>query len=165
MDYSRDQNEYLYNYGGNIMPENEEMKTPTPEEVLVNMRENMVPKEEAQKWQEKYNQLFQSVANGTFEDNSEPQYTEEDFLNSFNNALSNLSNTDKSLTDKEVIENLLIVDDYNRHRTGRSIFSNPKERDDGSSDEVRSFLETAVAQESDAQLSAWTTDHLDFNRF
>lgn len=148
------------------MPENEEIKTPTPEEVLVNMRENMVPKEEAQKWQEKYNQLFQSVANGTFDGDADTyQPTEEDLLNSFNNALSNLSNTDKSLTDKEVIENLLVVDDYNRHRTGRSIFSNPKERDDGSSDEVRAFLETAVNQESDAQLSAWTTDHLDFNRF
>lgn len=147
------------------MSENEEVRTPSPEEVLVTMRENMVPKEEAEHWQEKYNQLFQSVATGAFDGEEAPVETEEDKLNSFNNALSALSNTDKSLSDKEVIENLLIVDDYNRQRTGRSIFSNPKERDDGSSDEVRRFLETAVSQESDAQLSAWTTDHLNFNRF
>ena len=58
---------------------NEEVVTPSPEEVLVQMKENMVPKEEAQKWQQKYNELFRSVANGTFSgEDKVPEKTEEE---------------------------------------------------------------------------------------
>ena len=46
--------------------EQEEQESMSPEEVLVKMKETMVPKEEANKWQKKYNDLFQRVANGTF---------------------------------------------------------------------------------------------------
>ncbi len=144
--------------------ENVNVEAKSPEQVLVEMRENMVPKEEAQKWQDKYNELFRNVAEGTFKQ-EEPEMTKEEKEQQFKQALSDLSNTDKQWSDKEVISRLLVVDDYNRERTGKSIFQDQKGRDDGTSDEVRQFLETAVSQESDAQVTAWTSDHLNFNRF
>lgn len=146
------------------MAEEEKVETKTPEQVLVEMRETMVPKEEAQKWQDKYNELFRNVAEGTFKQ-EEPEMTKEEKEQQFKQALKDLSDTSKSWSDREVISRLLVIDDCNRERTGKSIFQDQKARDDGTSDEVRQFLETAVAQESDAQVTAWTSDHLNFNRF
>lgn len=146
------------------MAEEERTETKTPEQVLVEMRETMVPKEEAQKWQDKYNELFRNVAEGTFKQ-EEPEMTKEEKEQQFKQALKDLSDTSKSWSDREVISRLLVVDDCNRERTGKSIFQGQKGRDDGTSDEVRQFLEAAVAQESDAQVTAWTSDHLNFNRF
>ena len=79
---------------------NEEVVTPSPEEVLVQMKENMVPKEEAQKWQQKYNELFRSVANGTFsgEDKSD-EPTEEQLKEAFVDNVKVLSNTNRFLED------------------------------------------------------------------
>ena len=59
---------------------NEQEKT--PEQVLLEMRETMVPREEAEKWQSKYNELFRNVANGTFTKEDKP-LSEEDKRKAF----------------------------------------------------------------------------------
>ena len=145
---------------------NEEVVTPSPEEVLVQMKENMVPKEEAQKWQQKYNELFRSVANGTFsgEDKSnEP--TEEQLKSAFVDNVKVLSNTDGFLEDRDQVKRLLEFDDYLTSHGRNSCFlprkSNLSSDDLNRASRLRQFLETAVSMESDAQMASWTADHLE----
>ena len=153
------------------MAENEqnvtkEVVTPSPEEVLVQMKENMVPKEEAQKWQQKYNELFRSVANGTFsgEDKSD-EPTEEQLKASFVDNVKVLSNTDGFLEDRDQVKRLLEFDDYLTSHGRNSCFlprkSNLSSDDVNRAARLRQFLETAVSMESDAQMASWTADHLE----
>ena len=145
---------------------NEEVVTPSPEEVLVQMKENMVPKEEAQKWQQKYNELFRSVANGTFsgEDKSD-EPTEEQLKASFVDNVKVLSNTDGFLEDRDQVKRLLEFDDYLTSNGRNSCFlprkSNLSSDDLNRATRLRQFLETAVSMESDAQMASWTADHLE----
>lgn len=145
---------------------NEEVVTPSPEEVLVQMKENMVPKEEAQKWQQKYNELFRSVANGTFsgEDKSD-EPTEEQLKASFVDNVKVLSNTDGFLEDRDQVKRLLEFDDYLTSHGRNSCFlphkSNLSSDDINRASRLRQFLETAVSMESDAQMASWTADHLE----
>ena len=145
---------------------NEEVVTPSPEEVLVQMKENMVPKEEAQKWQQKYNELFRSVANGTFsgEDKSD-EPTEEQLKSAFVDNVKVLSNTDGFLEDRDQVKRLLEFDDYLTSHGRNSCFlprkSNISSDDINRATRLRQFLETAVSMESDAQMASWTADHLE----
>ena len=145
---------------------NEEVVTPSPEEVLVQMKENMVPKEEAQKWQQKYNELFRSVANGTFsgEDKSD-EPTEEQLKSAFVDNVKVLSNTDGFLEDRDQVKRLLEFDDYLTSHGRNSCFlphkSNLSSDDINRASRLRQFLETAVSMESDAQMASWTADHLE----
>ena len=145
---------------------NEEVVTPSPEEVLVQMKENMVPKEEAQKWQQKYNERFRSVANGTFsgEDKSD-EPTEEQLKASFVDNVKVLSNTDGFLEDRDQVKRLLEFDDYLTSHGRNSCFlprkSNLSSDDVNRAARLRQFLETAVSMESDAQMASWTADHLE----
>lgn len=145
---------------------NEEVVTPSPEEVLVQMKENMVPKEEAQKWQQKYNELFRSVANGTFsgEDKSD-EPTEEQLKAAFVDNVKVLSNTDGFLEDRDQVKRLLEFDDYLTSHGRNSCFlpnkSNLSSDDINRASRLRQFLETAVSMESDAQMASWTADHLE----
>lgn len=145
---------------------NEEVVTPSPEEVLVQMKENMVPKEEAQKWQQKYNELFRSVANGTFsgEDKSD-EPTEEQLKAYFVDNVKVLSNTDGFLEDRDQVKRLLEFDDYLTSHGRNSCFlprkSNISSDDVNRAARLRQFLETAVSMESDAQMASWTADHLE----
>ena len=141
-------------------------QVPTPEQVLVEMRETMVPKEEAQKWQNKYNELFRSVANGTFsgEDKSD-EPTEEQLKASFVDNVKVLSNTDGFLEDRDQVKRLLEFDDYLTSHGRNSCFlprkSNLSSDDLNRASRLRQFLETAVSMESDAQMASWTADHLE----
>ena len=145
---------------------NEEVVTPSPEEVLVQMKENMVPKEEAQKWQQKYNELFRSVANGTFsgEDKSD-EPTEEQLKSAFVDNVKVLSNTDGFLEDRDQVKRLLEFDDYLTSHGRNSCFlprkSNLSSDDLNRASRLRQFLETAVSTESDAQMASWTAHHLE----
>ena len=138
----------------------------SPEEVLVKMKETMVPKEEANKWQKKYNDLFQRVANGTFsgEDKSD-EPTEEQLKEAFVDNVKVLSNTNGFLEDRDQVKRLLAFDDYLTSHGRNSCFL-PRKSDISSDDlnrarRLRQFLETAVSMESDAQMASWTADHLD----
>lgn len=143
---------------------NEEVVTPSPEEVLVQMKENMVPKEEAQKWQQKYNELFRSVANGTFSGEDTKAPTETELKEAFLNNVKGLSDYTTSMLDKENIEKLLEFDSYLTAHGRRSAFASSDSLEDARrAEKLRSFLSTASAQETERQISTWTIDHLDEN--
>ena len=146
---------------------NEEVVTPSPEEVLVKMKENLVPKEEAQKWQSKYNELFRSVANGTFSgEDKVPEKTEEELKAEFDSNIKTLTDTSKSIRPLDMFQKMLEVDDYLTSHGGRSCFA-PSTGDiapeiDASCTKMRSLLESVIAQAdgSDEIALAYLGNHL-----
>ena len=100
---------------------NEEVVTPSPEEVLVQMKENMVPKEEAQKWQHKYNELFRNVANGTFINEDKP-LSEEDKRKSLEANVKEMTG-ESSVKPLDFFKNLVDFDDYLLEHGERSCFA------------------------------------------
>ena len=146
---------------------NEEVVTPSPEEVLVQMKENMVPKEEAQKWQSKYNELFRSVANGTFSgEDKVPEKTEEELKAEFDSNIKTLTDTSKSIRPLDMFQKMLEVDDYLTSHGERSCFA-PSTGDitpeiDTSCKKMHSLLESVIAQAdgSDEIALAYLGNHL-----
>ena len=146
---------------------NEEVVTPSPEEVLVQMKENMVPKEEAQKWQSKYNELFRSVANGTFSgEDKVPEKTEEELKAEFDSNIKTLTDTSKSIRPLDMFQKMLEVDDYLTSHGERSCFA-PSTGDitpeiDTSCKKMHSLLESVIAQAdgSDEVALAYLGNHL-----
>ena len=100
---------------------NEEVATPSPEEVLVQMKENMVPKEEAVKWQQKYNELFRNVANGTFINEDKP-LSEEDKRKAFEENVKEMTG-ESSVKPLDFFKNLVDFDDYLLEHGERSCFA------------------------------------------
>lgn len=136
------------------MNENEtivEQESMSPEEVLVKMKETMVPKEEANKWQKKYNDLFQSVANGSFsgEDKPAPK-TEAELKADYEANLKALADTTKSMRPLEMFQRMLDVDDYCINHGERSAFapSTGEYSQDimNSCEKIHSLLESVIAQ-------------------
>ena len=146
---------------------NEEVVTPSPEEVLVQMKENMVPKEEAQKWQQKYNELFRSVANGTFSgEDKVPEKTEEEKKAEFDSNIKTLTDTSKSIRPLDMFQKMLEVDDYLTSHGERSCFA-PSTGDitpeiDASCTKMHDLLESVIAQAdgSDEVALAYLGNHL-----
>ena len=100
---------------------NEEVVTPSPEEVLVQMKENMVPKEEAVKWQQKYNELFRNVANGTFINEDKPR-SEEDKRKALEANVKEMTG-ESSVKPLDFFKNLVDFDDYLIEHGERSYFA------------------------------------------
>ena len=100
---------------------NEEVVTPSPEEVLAQMKENMVPKEEAAKWQQKYNELFRNVANGTFINEDKP-LSEEDKRKAFEANVKEMTG-ESSVKPLDFFKNLVDFDDYLLEHGERSCFA------------------------------------------
>ena len=100
---------------------NEEVVTPSPEEVLVQMKENMVPKEEAVKWQQKYNELFRNVANGTFINEDKPR-SEEDKRKALEANVKEMTG-ESSVKPLDFFKNLVDFDDYLIEHGERSCFA------------------------------------------
>ena len=100
---------------------NEEVVTPSPEEVLAQMKENMVPKEEAVKWQQKYNELFRNVANGTFINEDKP-LSEEDKRKAFEANVREMTG-ESSVKPLDFFKNLVDFDDYLLEHGERSCFA------------------------------------------
>ena len=146
---------------------NEEVVTPSPEEVLVQTKENMVRKEEAQKWQSKYNELFRSVANGTFSgEDKVPEKTEEESKAEFDSNIKTLTDTSKSIRPLDMFQKMLDVDNYLTSHGERSCFA-PSTGDitpeiDASCTKMHSLLESVIAQAdgSDEIALAYLGNHL-----
>ena len=101
-----------------------EVEVPTPEQVLVEMRDKMVPRDEAAKWQNKYNELFRSVANGTFSGEDKPaKKTEAELKADYEANIKVLGDTSKSIRPLEQFERLLQIDDYLTSHGERSCFA------------------------------------------
>ena len=146
---------------------NEEVVTPSPEEVLVQMKENMVPKEEAQKWQSKYNELFRSVANGTFSgEDKVTEKTEEELKAELDSNIKILTDTSKSIRPLDMFQKMLEVDDYLTSHGERSCFA-PSTGDitpeiDASCTKMHDLLESVIEQAdgSDEIALAYLGNHL-----
>ena len=142
-------------------------QVPTPEQVLVEMRETMVPREEADKWQQKYNELFQSVANGTFSgEDKVTEKTEEELKAEFDSNIKTLTDTSKSIRPLDMFQKMLDVDDYLTSHGERSCFA-PSTGDitpeiDASCTKMHDLLESVIAQTdgSDEIALAYLGNHL-----
>lgn len=93
----------------------------TPEQVLLEMRETMVPREEAEKWQSKYNELFRNVANGTFTKEDKP-LSEEDKRKAFEANVREMTG-ESSVKPLDFFKNLVDFDDYLIEHGERSCFA------------------------------------------
>lgn len=141
-------------------------QVPTPEQVLVEMRETMVPREEADKWQQKYNELFRSVANGTFSGEDKAEKTEDELKAEFDSNVKRLTDTSKSLRPLDMFQLMLDVDDYLTSHGERSCFA-PSTGDitpeiDASCTKMHDLLESVIAQAdgSDEVALAYLGNHL-----
>ena len=106
----------------NVQTENV-VAVPSPEEVLVKMKENYVPKEEAEQYKQKYYELFQSVANGSFTgEDKESTISEEDARTNFENNLK-LAASNDSVRPLSLFKAAVEADDYLVSHGKRSVFA------------------------------------------
>lgn len=146
---------------------NEEVVTPSPEEVLVQIKENMVPKEEAQKWQQKYNELFRSVANGTFSgEDKVPERTEEEKKADFEGKIKRLGDSTNKMSPLDMFQTMLDIDDYLTSHGQRSGFA-PSEGEitpeiETSCEKTRDLLRTVIerSEGSNEVALAYLGNHL-----
>lgn len=146
---------------------NEEVVTPSPEEVLVQMKENMVPKEEAQKWQQKYNELFRSVANGTFSgEDKVSEKTEEELKADFEGKIKRLGDSTNKISPLDMFQTMLDIDDYLTSHGQRSGFA-PSEGEitpeiETSCEKTRDLLRTVIerSEGSNEVALAYLGNHL-----
>ena len=146
---------------------NEEEVTPSPEEVLVQMKENMVPKEEAAKWQQKYNELFRSVANGTFSgEDKVPEKTEEEKKADFESNIKRLGDSTNKMSPLDMFQTMLDIDDYLTSHGQRSGFA-PSEGEitpeiETSCEKTRDLLRTVIerSEGSNEVALAYLGNHL-----
>ena len=146
---------------------NEEVVTPSPEEVLIQMKENMVPKEEAQKWQQKYNELFRSVANGTFSgEDKVPEKTEEEKKAGFEGNIKRLGDSTNKMSPLDMFQTMLDIDDYLTSHGQRSGFA-PSEGEitpeiETSCEKTRDLLRTVIerSEGSNEVALAYLGNHL-----
>lgn len=146
---------------------NEEVVTPSPEEVLVQMKENMVPKEEAQKWQQKYNELFRSVANGTFSgEDKVTEKTEEELKADFEGKIKRLGDSTNKMSPLDMFQTMLDIDDYLTSHGQRSGFA-PSEGEitpeiETSCEKTRDLLRTVIerSEGSNEVALAYLGNHL-----
>lgn len=141
---------------------------PSPEEILLTMKETMVPRTEAEKWQLKYNNLFQSVANGTFsgEDNTPKAPTEEESRAAFEANIKKLGNAANKVTPLELYQTMLDIDDYLIAHGQRSGFA-PSEGEitpeiEASCEKTRELLRATIerAEGSNEVAMAYLGNHL-----
>lgn len=141
---------------------------PSPEEILLSMKETMVPRTEVEKWQSKYNNLFQSVANGTFsgEDNSPKLPTEAEAKATFEANIKKIGNAANKVSPLELYQTMLDIDDYLTSHGQRSGFA-PSEGEitpeiEASCEKTRELLRATIerAEGSDEVAMAYLGNHL-----
>lgn len=139
----------------------------TPEQILAEMREKMVSKEEMEKWKNKYNDLFRSVADGTFSgEDTKPAKTEDEKEADFQKNIQELTDTSKHMRPLDMFQKMLDVDEYLTSHGERSCFA-PSTGDitpdiDASCTKMRDLLESVIAQAdgSDEVALAFLGNHL-----
>ena len=139
----------------------------TPEQILAEMREKMVPKEQAEKWENKYNDLFRKIADGTFSgEDTPPTKTEDEKKADFQKNIQELTDTSKHMRPLDMFQKMLDVDEYLTSHGERSCFA-PSTGDitadiDASCTKMRDLLESVIAQAdgSDEVALAYLGNHL-----
>lgn len=101
-------------------------ETMTPEEVLVQMQKNTVPRTEYEEMRDKYYKLFQKTANGLMlEDDTPKTETEEDKAKRFNESVKAIATKQKHGTVAQ-FNNLIEMHDYLTSHGKRSCFEPSK---------------------------------------
>ena len=109
------------NNENNVQTEN--VVAPSPEEVLADLKANYVPKENADYWHNKYNQIFAEVANGTFSvEDKESTKSEEEARTHFENNLKLMASGD-SVRPLSLFKAAVECDDYLVSHGKRSAFA------------------------------------------
>ena len=94
----------------------------SPEEILAEMKANMVPKEKLEEAENKYRKLFKEVANGVQHfGEEEPVKTEKEKYEDFKEGIV-MINDHKMPKPVQHFTKLLEIDDYQREHGKRSIF-------------------------------------------
>lgn len=126
--------------------ETENQEERTPEEILAEMREKMVPKEEAEGWKAKYNKLFADVASGSYSQHEEHEETPEEAKKRVSGLVESLAGR-KLHSATESVSALLEIDTYYREAGKPSIFEpsvGQNEETRASADRVRDVLQDAL---------------------
>lgn len=148
---------------------NQEEKVMTPEEVLVAMQQNTVPKSEYEEMRDKYYKLFQSVANGGTLGEDKKVETEEDKAKRFNESVKSIALKEKRGT-VEQFKNLIEMHDYLTSHGKRSCFA-PSKGDVSDSDEdtyqnMRDLMEESVnaSNGDDTACSTYFASRISYGR-
>lgn len=142
-------------------------QTMTPEEVLVEMQKNTVPKSEYEELRDKYYKLFQSVANGGTLGEEKKVETEEDKEKRFNESVKAIATKEKHGTVAQ-FNNLIEMHDYLTSHGKRSCFAPSKgevnETTELQCQALRDLMEESVEASNgdDTACSTYFASRLDF---
>ena len=145
----------------------ENEKTMTPEEVLVEMQKNTVPKSEYEEMRDKYYKLFKATANGLTIGDEKKEETEEDKEKRFNDSVKAIATKEKRGT-VEQFKNMIEMHDYLTSHGKRSCFA-PSRGEVNESTELqcqalRDLMEESVEASNgdDTACSTYFASRLDF---
>ena len=154
------------------MPEeimNQEEKVMTPEEVLVTMQKNTVPKSDYEEMRDKYYKLFQSVANGGTLGEEQKAETEEDKAKRFNESVKAIATKEKHGTVAQ-FNNLIEMHDYLTSHGKRSCFAPSKgevtDADEDAYQNLRDLMEESVnaSNGDDTACSTYFASRISYGR-
>lgn len=146
-----------------------EEKVMTPEEVLVTMQKNTVPKSEYEEMRDKYYKLFQSVANGGTLGEDKKVETEEDKAKRFNESVKAIALKEKRGT-VEQFKNLIEMHDYLTSHGKRSCFAPSKgeikDVDEDQFQALRDLMEESVnaSNGDDTACSTYFASRISYGR-
>ncbi len=147
----------------------QEDKVMTPEEVLVTMQKNTVPKSEYEEMRDKYYKLFQSVANGGTLGEDKKVETEEDKAKRFNESVKAIALKEKRGT-VEQFKNLIEMHDYLTSHGKRSCFAPSKgeikDVDEDQFQALRDLMEESVnaSNGDDTACSTYFASRISYGR-
>lgn len=148
---------------------NTEEKIMTPEEVLVTMQQNTVPKSEYEEMRDKYYKLFQSVANGGTLGEEKKVETEEDKAKRFNESVKAIATKEKHGTVAQ-FNNLIEMHDYLTSHGKRSCFAPSKgevtDADEDAYQNLRDLMEESVnaSNGDDTACSTYFASRISYGR-
>lgn len=148
---------------------NQEEKVMTPEEVLVTMQKNTVPKSDYEEMRDKYYKLFQSVANGGTLGEEQKAETEEDKAKRFNESVKAIATKEKHGTVAQ-FNNLIEMHDYLTSHGKRSCFAPSKgevtDADEDAYQNLRDLMEESVnaSNGDDTACSTYFASRISYGR-
>lgn len=145
----------------------ENEQTMTPEEILVEMQKNTVPKSEYEEMRDKYYKLFKATANGLTIGDEKKEETEEEKEQRFNDSVKEIATKEKRGTVAQ-FKNMIEMHDYLTSHGKRSCFA-PSRGEVNESTELqcqalRDLMEESVEASNgdDTACSTYFASRLDF---
>lgn len=142
-------------------------QTISPEEVLVEMQKNTVPKSEYEEMREKYYKLFKATANGLTLGEEKKEETEEDKTKRFNDSVRAIAKKEKKGAVAQ-FENMIEMHDYLTSHGKRSCFAPSRgavnETTEAQCDALRDLMQEAVdaSNGDDTACTTYFASRLDF---